>query len=162
MPLLARHVARTGRRSVAVTPGALTAFVDSGPTFATSTANKNYVRALTLSCRYEYASDGVDFVCACPVAVRSEILDNADAREGVIARMIYIPTGSEWARGVVADLALGLAETNGRHLDFLANFMKYGPGKWTREFFQGRVQSNSVLLNREIDLRPLCDKVEQS
>jgi short-subunit dehydrogenase len=161
VPLLARHVARTGCRSVAVTPGALTAFLASAPTFATSTANKNYIRALTLSCRYEYAPAGIDFVCACPVAVRSEILDNADAREGVIARMIYIPTGAEWARGVVADLALGLAETNGRYLDFLANFITYGPGRWTREFFHGRVQANSVLLNREIDLRPLREKVEQ-
>ena len=37
------------------------------------------MRALTLSCRSEYASDGIDFVCACPVAVRSGILNSADA-----------------------------------------------------------------------------------
>lgn len=157
-PLLARHVAVTRHRSVAVTPGALTGFVASAPTFSTSTANKNYVRALTLSCRYEYAADGIDFVCACPVAVRSEILSNADADAGLASKMVYIPTGLEWARGVLADLALGVAETNGRYMDWLAAFMKYGPCLLTRAFFQGRVESNSVLLKREIDLRPLCKK----
>lgn len=158
VPLLAHHVMRTDYRAVAVTPGALTAFVPSAPTFATSAANKNYIRALTLSLRYEYESDGIDFVCACPVAVRSEILDNADSGSG-IERLVYIPTGLEWAQGVLADLSLGLPETNGRYMDYMTAWMKFGWGWTTRYFFQGRVQSNSVLLNRPVRLEPLREKL---
>lgn len=161
VPLLADHVHETGCRSVAVTPGALTAFVASAPTFATSCANKNYVRALTLSLRYEYVSDGIDFVCACPVAVRSEILDNADGGGG-IERLVYIPTGIEWARGVLADLALGLAETNGRYMDYMTAWMKYSWGLTTRRFFQDRVQANSVLLNRPVRMGLLRNKLGSS
>jgi short-subunit dehydrogenase len=158
-PLLAAHVAATSCRAVAVTPGALTAFPDACPTFATSSANKHYVRALTLSLRYEYELDGIDFACACPVAVKSEILCNT---ENKIAGLYsaFIPTSAEFSKNVLDDLAFGLPETNGRYFDWMATWHKHGPSWSTRRFFSWRVQSNSILLQRPIRLQPLREKMD--
>lgn len=158
-PLLAAHVAATRCRAVAATPGALTAFGDACPTFATSSANKHYVRALTLSLRYEYERDGIDFACACPVAVKSEILSNTDSS---VARLYaaFIPSSAEFSENVLDDLALGLPETNGRYFDWMATWHKHGPTWSTLRFFSWRVQANSVLLRRPISLRPLREKLD--
>ena len=146
-----------GRRCAIMTCGALTAYTPA-PTFAASSANKHYVRALTtaLAAEYEY----IDFMVAHPIAVRSEILKQVDGNSGGDNIGGMIIDSDVFVKNIVAEMGHAV-DLNGhwKHdiLVYLLNDVL--PLSWVHQFFyKQRASDNSKFLGRPIDSRDILEK----
>jgi uncharacterized protein len=144
-----------GQRCAILTCGALTAYTPA-PTFATSSANKHYVRALTaaLAAEYEY----IDFMIAHPIAVKSEIVKNSDRGSTVDS---FIIDSEVFVSNIIADMGNNGVDLNGywKHDIVVFILCEVLPLSWVQKvFYQQRVKHNSEFLGRSIDTRSILEK----
>ena len=143
-----------GRRCAILTCGALTAYTPA-PTFAASSANKHYVRALTQALASEY--DSIDFMIAHPIAVRSEILNGITVHD----TGGWIIDADEFARNIIGEMGSGAVDLNGHWKHDLIVYILYEllPLSWVQHwFYKKRVSLNSQYLGRPIDSRHILEK----
>lgn len=146
-------------RSAVINVGALTA-LRYAPGFAASSANKSYVRALTMAMSKEYEGV-VDLMTAHPGAVMSNIL-KADKSKGASGLI----TADAWGEGVLCRLGRDpqVRETFGNAkqeaLFRLWIMLDSGEGFLVRSL--ASIPRYSGYLDREVDLRPIHDKLPSS
>lgn len=139
-------------RSAIVTLGALTAQAPLA-CFATSTANKSYIRGFSRCIAAEYA-DQLDVVCAHPLAVQSEILKTASP--GSI-------TSEAYAKGILKRLGLpGLIESYGdwKH-ELVAGMFTSMPVTWQQAFGLTFLERNSAYLGRPVNQDAIKNKLQR-
>lgn len=143
-----------GKKCAIMTCGALTGYTPA-PTFAASSANKHYVRALTQSMAAEY--EYIDFMIAHPIAVKSEILNNVDETSNVGG---FIINSDEFVKNIVEEMGYKV-DLNGHWKHDMLVFLlcEVLPLAWVqRMFYKQRVAFNSHFLQRPIDSRNILEK----
>ena len=140
--LLRRH------RTAVITAGALSAVVPL-PGFTCSAANKHFIRAYTLGAAREFR-ERVDFMCAHPFAVHSEI---------VVNKTVHSIAADVFVRNALGDLGQ-TRETWGSwfhdlYVWFLVDLL---PPTALEGFFEVAMGMISGILNRPIDRRSINDK----
>ena len=170
-----------GKQCAIMTCGALTAYTPA-PTFATSSANKHYVRALTHSLAAEYHN--IDFMIAHHIAVKSEILQNVEESSNIGGMII---DSDVFVRNIVAEMGcprIGHDSGDAGWGSLCLHYLGLTPGAnkvdlnghWKHDilvylmhqilplslvhklFYQDRVEYNSEFLQRPIDTRSLLEK----
>lgn len=139
-------------RSAIVTLGALTAQAPLA-CFATSTANKSYIRGLSRCIAAEYA-DQLDVVCAHPLAVQSEILKTASP--GSL-------TSEAYAKCILKRLGVPrLLESYGdwKH-DLAAGMLTSMPVTWQLAFGLTFLERNSAYLGRPVNQDAIKNKLQR-
>mmetsp|Transcript_9853 Transcript_9853/g.16129 ORF Transcript_9853/g.16129 Transcript_9853/m.16129 type:complete len:343 (-) Transcript_9853:39-1067(-) len=142
-------------RSAIITMGAQTAFRGGMAGFATSSANKHYVRALSLIVSKEY-EDQVDVMCAHPFAVESNILK---AEKGVSVAI----TADSFAQGVLSRLGRRpqVRETYGNALHEILYWVLGLSSFENRLNSQiNRIPQISEVLDRPVNLAPIREKLK--
>jgi 17beta-estradiol 17-dehydrogenase / very-long-chain 3-oxoacyl-CoA reductase len=136
-------------RSAIITCGALTAVQGGTPGFATSSANKSYIRALSNAISREYEGQ-VDVICAHPLAVESNILKASKSVRGAIS-------ADAFAEGVLSRLGRDtpVRETFGTTLHELLALLSLA-----RPMGLDSVASFADILDRPVNLAPIHDKLK--
>jgi 17beta-estradiol 17-dehydrogenase / very-long-chain 3-oxoacyl-CoA reductase len=113
--LFADIMIKNKSRGAVITSGAISAYA-ALPGFACSTSNKHYIRGLTRTIASEYRGTGVDFMCAHPIAVASEIVKNPN--------LFAIISAKSFVRGCLKDVGVS-DESNGAMLhDFFVHALE--------------------------------------
>ena len=138
---------RPHQRSAIVTAGALTAYLPLAG-FSTASANKAYIRFLTLAAAEEF-KEKIDFTCAHPIMVESEILKG---------RNPLFVTSDAFVASTLAKLGY-VTETNGSWLhDIIMSLFGMLPEPIRMIGGYKLVPLFSKFLQRPVDMRPLKDK----
>jgi len=148
---------RKDSRSCIVTVGALSA-VTPLPGFATSSANKAYLRHLSLCIHKEY-EENLDVLIAHPLAVKSEILSNTDGKKN--SAILLGP--DQFVEGILFRLGKGFRESFGWWVhDFMgyivSDIMSY---ERRSAYWVKNIPRYSELLDRPVNLKPIQEKLQQ-
>ena len=135
-------------RTAILTSGALSAHF-SIPGFAAASANKAYIRNLTLAAGFEFRQR-FDIMCAHPIAVESEILRSS---------IPFSISADKFARFTLNQLGYQ-KETNGCILhDFFVWIINEVDVHFVQFLFDHFIPYFSKLLQRPVDLRNLNEKI---